>query len=89
MNDTFQHHGKWHDVSVPPTNGETFSHLMSYNIRALEPAAVYEAIVQAKNRYGWSEVTDAYQFFTRGPGHEIYGQLSWKHLETVFARTKF
>lgn len=79
MNDTHQMHGKWHDVILQPTNGETFSHLMSYNIRGLQPAAVYEAIVQAKNRYGWNEVTDAYQFYTRGLGHDIYGKLfaSW------------
>lgn len=75
MNDTHQNHGKWHDVMLQPTNGETFSHLMSYNIRGLDAASVYEAIVQAKNRYGWSEVTDAYKFYTRGPGQEIYGMV--------------
>ncbi|XP_046675230.1 lachesin-like [Homalodisca vitripennis] len=83
MNDTHQNHGKWHDVMLQPTNGETFSHLMSYNIRGLEPASVYEAIVQAKNRYGWNEVTDAYQFYTRGPGQEIYDYPSEPNMEDM------
>ncbi|XP_054285081.1 lachesin-like isoform X1 [Macrosteles quadrilineatus] len=83
MNDTHSNHGKWHDVMLTPTNGETFSHLMSYNIRGLEPASVYEAIVQAKNRYGWSEVADAYQFFTRGPGQETYDYPSEPNMEDM------
>ena len=48
---------------------------MSYNIRGLDPASVYEAIVQAKNRYGWNEVSELYQFYTRGPGQDLYGRL--------------
>lgn len=31
---------------------------MSHVIRGLEGNSVYEAIVQAKNRYGWNEVND-------------------------------
>ncbi|KAL1124621.1 hypothetical protein AAG570_001245 [Ranatra chinensis] len=73
MNDTHQQPGKWHDVLLQPSNGETFSHLMSYNIRGLEAASVFEAIVQARNRYGWNEVSDLYQFYTRGPGEDVYG----------------
>jgi hypothetical protein len=41
---------------------------MSYNIRGLDHGSVFEAIVQAKNRYGWNEVSDLYQFYTRGAG---------------------
>ncbi|KAG8231167.1 hypothetical protein J437_LFUL004996 [Ladona fulva] len=44
-----------------------FSHAMWYNIRGLEAGSVYEALVQAKNRYGWNEVSELYQFYTRGP----------------------
>lgn len=58
MNDTYQHPGKWQDVILVPTltrtNGNHF--IMSHVIRGLEPNSVYEAIVQAKNRYGWNEV---------------------------------
>ncbi|XP_039278694.1 protein amalgam [Nilaparvata lugens] len=72
LNDSYQTPGKWHDVVLQPSNGETFSHLMSYTIRNLESASVFEAIVQAKNRYGWNEVSDLYQFYTRGPGEHVY-----------------
>lgn len=38
---------------------------MSHVIRGLEGNSVYEAIVQAKNRYGWNEVkTDDDDFAT-------------------------
>lgn len=33
---------------------------MSFTLKALNPGSVYEAIVQAKNRYGWNEVSDDY-----------------------------
>ena len=66
MNESYQHPGKWHDVILQPPSSETFSHIMSYNIRGLDYGTVFEAIVQAKNRYGWNEVSDLYQFSTRG-----------------------
>ena len=68
MNETYQAPGKWHDIILQPPHDETFTHVMSYNIRGLEPGSVFEAIVQAKNRYGWNEVSDLYQFYTRGAG---------------------
>jgi hypothetical protein len=68
MNETYQHPGKWHDVILQPPHDETFTHVMSYNIRGLDHGSVFEAIVQAKNRYGWNEVSDLYQFYTRGAG---------------------
>lgn len=74
INETYQHPGKWHDVVLQPGKEETFSHVMSHNIRGLDPGAVYEAIVQAKNRYGWNQVSDLYQFYTRGYG-EHYTEL--------------
>lgn len=30
---------------------------MSFTLRGLQSGSVYEAIVQAKNRYGWNEVS--------------------------------
>lgn len=68
MNETYQRPGKWHDVILNPDKEETFSHVMSHNIRGLDPGSAFEAIVQAKNRYGWNEVSDLYQFYTRGQG---------------------
>lgn len=58
MNETYQHPGKWRDVLLIPTlTRSTGNHyVMSHVIRGLEGNSVYEAIVQAKNRYGWNEV---------------------------------
>lgn len=59
MNDTFQHPGRWHDFILTPEHrpaSEPLTHIMSYTIKNLVPGAYYEAIVQAKNRYGWNEV---------------------------------
>ncbi|RZF46093.1 hypothetical protein LSTR_LSTR004806 [Laodelphax striatellus] len=69
MNETYQQPGKWHDVPLQPVNTGSFSHAMSYNIRHLHANSVYEEIIQAKNRYGWNEVSDLYQFYTRGPDY--------------------
>jgi hypothetical protein len=41
--------------SRPPN--EPLTHAMSFTLRGLQSGSVYEAIVQAKNRYGWNEVS--------------------------------
>lgn len=59
MNETYQHPGKWHDQILHPSvqrfDSKTF--IMSYIIIALEHNSVYEVMVQAKNVYGWNEVS--------------------------------
>lgn len=70
--------GQWHDVVLhsTPTFGESkTTHVMSYNIRGLEPSSVYEVIIQAKNKHGWNEVSDLYQFRTHS-SNEICKYLS-------------
>lgn len=59
MNESYQHPGKWHDfwIAPPPIRLDASHFIMSHVIRGLEHNAVYEAIVQAKNRYGWNEVS--------------------------------
>lgn len=42
--------------SSRPVN-EPLTHAMSFTLRGLQSGSVYEAIVQAKNRYGWNEVS--------------------------------
>jgi hypothetical protein len=83
MNETYQLPGKWHDVILAPNPltagighvGNGGRHEASYMIRPLQPGAMYEAIVQAKNRYGWNEVSDLYKFYTRGAS----GQYTHTH----------
>ncbi|CAD7081255.1 unnamed protein product [Hermetia illucens] len=67
MNESYQHPGKWHDfwIAPPPIRLDASHFIMSHVIRGLEHNAVYEAIVQAKNRYGWNEISDIHQFYTR------------------------
>jgi len=43
-------------------------HWKSYFIRKLEPGVMYEAEVAAKNKYGWAQKSDIFQFNTRSTG---------------------
>lgn len=63
--------GDWNDVILPAMASEQFTQQMSYLIKGLEPAVTYEAKVQAKNRFGWNQVSDRFQFTTRGSGQYI------------------
>ncbi|CAH0602468.1 unnamed protein product [Chrysodeixis includens] len=73
INESFQQPGRWHDVVIPaPEPGGALTHRVSHELRALQPGAVYEAIVQAKNRYGWNEVSDIFQFHTLGGSHTAH-----------------
>ncbi|CAG4970102.1 unnamed protein product [Colias eurytheme] len=63
----------WADDVIPaPEPTGSLTHRVTHELRALEPAAVYEAIVQAKNRYGWNEVSDIFQFHTLGGTHTAH-----------------
>ncbi|XP_063708471.1 limbic system-associated membrane protein [Culicoides brevitarsis] len=68
MNDTYQHPGKWHDIILVPSliRLDQTHFVMSYLIRKLDHNSVYEAMVQARNMYGWNEISDIHQFYTRG-----------------------
>ncbi|KAI8043994.1 hypothetical protein M5D96_000142 [Drosophila gunungcola] len=74
MNDTYQQPGRWHDFILTPEHrpaSEPLTHIMSYTIKNLHPGAYYEAIVQAKNRYGWNEVSDIFQFIVANEHQDI------------------
>lgn len=74
MNETFQQPGRWHDVILTPApraGTEPPTHPMAYTLKSLQPGSVYEAIVQAKNRYGWNEVSDIFQFYTQKNADQI------------------
>ncbi|XP_046976126.1 igLON family member 5-like [Vanessa cardui] len=73
INESFQQPGRWHDVVIPaPEPAGSLTHRVTHELRGLEPGAVYEAIVQAKNRYGWNEVSDIFQFHTLGGSHSVH-----------------
>lgn len=58
VNESFQQPGRWHDVSLTGRAGAqgSLSHRVTHELHGLRAGAVYEVIVQAKNRYGWNEV---------------------------------
>nr|XP_026486542.1 myosin light chain kinase, smooth muscle-like [Vanessa tameamea] len=73
INESFQQPGRWHDVVIPaPEPAGSLTHRVTHELKGLEPGAVYEAIVQAKNRYGWNEVSDIFQFHTLGGSHSVH-----------------
>lgn len=59
---------EWRDVILPAQPTQQITQSMSYVIRGLEPRAQYEAKVQARNRYGWSPVSDPFTFETTDTG---------------------
>lgn len=63
----------WRDVILPamPTQAPGLQ-TMSYVIRALEPAQIYEAKVQSRNKYGWSPISEAFTFQTTDTGEFNY-----------------
>ncbi|XP_050556692.1 igLON family member 5-like isoform X1 [Spodoptera frugiperda] len=84
INESFQQPGRWHDVVIPaPEPAGSLTHRVTHELRGLQPGAVYEAIVQAKNRYGWNEVSDIFQFHTLGGTHTAHAD----ELTPMFAAT--
>lgn len=69
-------HGDWNDVVLPAIASELFTQQMSYVFRGLEPGAQYEARVQARNRFGWNQLSDKFQFSTRGTGRCLSGSFA-------------
>ena len=53
-----------------------FEHHQSYILEKLMPDSMYEAQIQARNHYGWSAVSDKFQFYTRAYGEFDLG-LGW------------
>ncbi|CAH0547530.1 unnamed protein product [Brassicogethes aeneus] len=59
----------WRDVILPATQTQsTGVQSMSYVIRGLEANQNYEAKVQARNKFGWSPVSEAFTFQTTDTG---------------------
>lgn len=56
-------------LAVP--SSASIVHVKSYHIKNLEPEAVYEAQVAARNKYGWAQPSELYTFHTRRTGRHI------------------
>jgi len=59
----------WNSIIIPKTQKDAQSkhHREWFLLDHLETGAMYEATVTAKNRYGTSEMSEAFQFYTLGP----------------------
>nr|XP_014287264.2 uncharacterized protein LOC106687741 [Halyomorpha halys] len=91
-------HKEWTEVIVPGDGKEKPQiHEGHFLIRKLEPKTEYEARAQAKNRFGWSSITDAFKFKTKGmdgitldltPEPAYNSQESPRHLEATAGCTQ-
>ncbi|XP_039453471.1 hemicentin-1-like [Culex pipiens pallens] len=62
----------WRDVVLPAfPYSHHYTQGMSYMLRALEPDQQYEARVQSRNRYGWSDFSESFLFTTSNTDTEI------------------
>lgn len=66
----------WRDVILPNPAQNVGVQSMSYIIRGLEAGQNYEAKVMARNKYGWSPVSEPFSFQTTETGqhyNDVYG----------------
>ena len=55
-------------TSLAASSSASIVHVKSYHIKNLEPEAVYEAQVAARNKYGWASPSELFSFHTRRTG---------------------
>ncbi|SPP80725.1 neural cell adhesion molecule 1 isoform X2 [Drosophila guanche] len=62
----------WRNVVLPAMPlSHHYSQGMSYMVRGLDPDQHYEATVQSRNRYGWSDLTNSFVFSTSSNDNEM------------------
>ncbi|XP_014248164.1 limbic system-associated membrane protein-like isoform X2 [Cimex lectularius] len=76
---TFWYLREWTDVTLPSTPGNDITQQMSYLIRGLEPEMLYEAKVQARNTFGWNQMSDVFTFHTANKD-----SYSWEPSQDIF-----
>ncbi|KAG8255775.1 hypothetical protein J6590_085134 [Homalodisca vitripennis] len=81
INDSLHEMGQWVQETFPVDTGNSssshtsVSHRLWYDIRDLEESSVFQAQLQVRNRYGWSDLSDVYQFYTRAPNEDVVGEF--------------
>ena len=58
----------YNNIIINGVGTQGFEHHQSYILEKLMPDSMYEAQIQARNHYGWSAVSDKFQFYTRAYG---------------------
>jgi len=70
--------GDWTNVIIPgDLSNLGFTHLRSYLISGLIPESEYECLVQARNRFGWSDASRLFTFFT-STNIPVAHDLEWR-----------
>ena len=54
----------WKEITIPAEEAFGPYHTKGYLLKGLIPAKVYEVTVQARNKYGWSEISKILRFAT-------------------------
>nr|XP_042903541.1 roundabout homolog 1 isoform X2 [Parasteatoda tepidariorum] len=58
--------GEWETKTIPASDKkEGNTHIQVYQLVNLEPATSYEAVVTARNKFGWSKQSEAFVFTTK------------------------
>lgn len=58
----------WSELIIPSDGSSGPLHSTGYTLQGLQAASVYEVVVLARNRYGWSDVSNILRFATGGEG---------------------
>jgi len=58
---------KWKELTIPADWSTSFYHTKAFTLSGLDNATVYEVAIKARNKYGWSPLSERY-FFTTFPG---------------------
>ena len=73
--------GDWTNVIIPgDMNNPGFTHMRSYLISGLLPESEYECLVQARNRFGWSDASRLFTFFTSTKGKLFIGNFKFRYV---------
>jgi hypothetical protein len=73
--------GDWTNVIIPGDSQRTsalqFNHRKNYMVEDLRPDAEYECLVQARNKFGWSDASRIFHFFS-GKSQPKIRDLEWR-----------
>lgn len=62
----------YNNIIINGVGTQGFEHHQSYILENLVPDSMYEAQIQAKNHFGWSAISEKFQFYTRAYGEFIF-----------------
>lgn len=61
----------WSELIIPSDGSSGPLYSTGYTLQGLQAASVYEVVVLARNRYGWSDVSNILRFATGGEGRTL------------------